>query len=333
MKTTGLLSTAFILCLLTAACKKDTGIQPGDIHIDKNLSVDPLKRAYFSGANRFHPFRFVPDTALRIFAVELRPGVLYRCYLLGAYMETIRLHLADSDFNVLKEGVQANIAHTAKYFTHTADEPMNAYIIAENQGGPGNENIPLKLVFEEAATRTLEWAGYTWLADGDWEVLNDSIVTHKNYNWGIFRWLRLAEQPWQDYRAVVEIRQEGGLQTSLCGMAVKSTTGIFHMLNIPETGKMFLMNGPNWWEQWHIYMGSGGGIGREFGQLPANLLTGETAWNQIRAEARPDSVYWMVNGNKTFSVLKNTYETQLYIVTDGSDTNRLYFKNFKIISR
>jgi len=333
MKTTGLLSAAFILFLLMAACKKDTGLQPGDVHIDKNLAVDPLKRAYYNGTNRFYSFRFVPDTAQRIFSVDLRAGVLYRCYLLGANMETIHLLLADSDLNILKEGVQANIGHTAKYFTHNPDGATKSYIIAENRGGSSNENIPLILVFEEAATRTLQWAGHTWLADGDWEVLNDSIITHKNYNWGIFRWLRLANQPWQDYQTEIEIRQEGGFQTSLCGMAVKSSGDIFYMLNVPETGKLFLMSGPNWWEQWHIYMGSGGGIGREFGQLPANLLYGETAWNQIRAEARPDSVYWMVNGNKTFSVLNNTYETQLYIVTDGSDTNRLYFKNFKINSR
>ena len=324
--------SCFVLLSVIYSCSNKTEIvdpQPVSVfRVDKTLILDLEKRAYYNNGNRFHQFEFVSDTNQRVYEVKLIKSVFYRAFLQGSPMEAISFYLADKEGKELVKGVQGNIGNTTSFFTYTADVNMTAYIVVKNNGGTDNHNKPFYLIFEEAGTQIIEWANKSWLADGDWEVLSENLITHKNHTSGIHRWLRLLDEIPSDYNASIHIQQEGGFQTSLCGMSVKSTSNIFQMLNVPETGKMFLISGPQWWELWYINMGNGGGIGRDFGDTPSPLLTGTEKWNSIRMDSRPDSVYMYINNLKTHSVLNTTYSNNLYIMINDSDTCRLFFKDF-----
>lgn len=329
-----------ILCytiFVLGSCTKKTEIidpPPYSIfRVDKKLGLDSEKRAYYQHSDRFYTFHFTNDTAQRVYEVTLSPEILYRSFLQGQLMDQISFYIADKNGNRLAEGSQGNIGNTSLYFTYTTTAEMPAFIVVKNEGGSLNVNKDFRLIFEEAGTQVLEWANRSWLADGDWEVTDNEILRLKNHQSGIYRWIRLLDDTPLDYSVSLHMQQDGGYQTTLCGMSVKSGTSIFQMLNIPASGRMFLMNGPQWWELWYIHMETGGGIGRDYGDLPSPLNTGTDKWNSLRIDARPDSLYFFVNQLKTTSVLTQTYDNSIYITVNDADTNKIYFKDFFIESR
>lgn len=290
----------------------------------KYLEIDEIKRAYYdSYQRRYETNEFSIDNSIFKYLITIEAGVKYRVMLYGNYMGSVDLKLLSLNNDTVLIGEQANVGHTAEYFLWDAQK-NDTLVIEISANDPSVYNQPYYLSFEEIGTYQLNWKGYNWLCDGDWEVNSDDQLVYFGYKSGFTKWAKLLDQNITSYHVELEFFSKDGFLDNFIGMAVYASDNIFYMINLPEISTQFKINGINAWELWGINMGNKG-IGREIGNFENSFLAGK---NILSAFVNVDSLSFLVNQEVAIEgPVNSNFYNGFYITYEDFDSDSTRFTN------
>ena len=296
--------------------------------VEKDLTIlqlDQTKKAYYNSQNeRYLENSFSSDTSEYFYGVIIEPNKKYRILLYGFYLQDVDFSLNDIDTNLIANGEQADVGLTSKYLIYEATK-ADTLIISLSSDNNDNFGKTFYLAFEEIGTYELEWQNKTWICDGDWTVDDKDKLIFKGYGSGFSKWIMLKDQNLNQFTAEIEFDAVSTTLETFIGYSFSSSTEIFDMINLPQTGRQFKISGNNNWEFWTINMNKG--IGRETGTF-ANTIQAGT--NSIKIK-NLSTISCFVNDSLAYQPSDcNTGFNEFYITIEDKDVNEFTFTKFEI---
>lgn len=331
------LNLILIAVLLISACEKEENNDNTENDLnsraEKYLSLKSSEQIYSDeNNNKYLTVVFDINKTEAVYGIFMEKDKKYNISVSGERCYDLDFDLLKSDKDTLFYGEYVMDENPRKYIAWKSNV-TDTFFIVLNYTENINFNIyEFRITFEELTNKELKINDLNLLCSGDWSVDDSGNILLACHQTNFTKYAKIVNDSLFNYEFSYSIAHNSGIPDNYTGVAFYASQSIFDMENMPASCYNFDIRGPAAWRISYWYVGTGGGVGFEYGRTSKNLNIGVGAWNSISVKTFGDSINCFINGEDVVKFRNISFMNNgLYITIKDTKQDTVYIKDISLI--